>query len=105
MLHREQNWRSAMSIRDVLSNAALFALHASRPRARSARKSNDILCQNCVRYPLKPRPNTVIYRDTPMHIAVASMSRTVKTLSDLVRERPDCGIDQLRRDVSLPFSR
>ena len=30
MLHREQNWRSAMSIRDVLSNAALFALHASR---------------------------------------------------------------------------
>ena len=29
------------------------------------------LCQNCVRFPLKPRSNTVIYGDTPMHIVVA----------------------------------
>ena len=29
------------------------------------------LCQNCVRYPLKPRSNTVIYGETPMHIVVA----------------------------------
>ena len=36
-----------------------------------ARKSNHVLCQNCVRYPLQPRPNTVIYGDTPIHIAVA----------------------------------
>jgi len=51
MLHREQHWRSAMSIRDVLSNAALFAEHASRTRVPLARKSNHVLCQNCVRYP------------------------------------------------------
>ena len=56
-----------MSIRDVLSNAALFALHASRTRAPSARKSNDILCQNC-QIPSEPWPNTVIYGDTPIHI-------------------------------------
>ncbi len=71
MLHREQNWRSAMSIRDVLSNAALFSLHASRTRAPLARESNHVLCQSCVRYHLKPRSNTVIYRDTPIHIGVA----------------------------------
>ena len=35
------------------------------------RKLESALCQNCVRYPLKLRPNTVIYRDTPLHIAVA----------------------------------
>ena len=29
------------------------------------------LCQNCVRYPLKPRSNTVIYGAIPMHIVVA----------------------------------
>jgi hypothetical protein len=60
-----------MTIRDVLSNAALFALHASRTRAPLARKSNHVSCQNCVRYPLKPRSNTVISRDTPIHIGVA----------------------------------
>ena len=60
-----------MSIRDVLSNAALFAQQASRTRAPLARKSNHVLCQNCVRYPLKPRSNTVIYRDTSTHIDVA----------------------------------
>ena len=32
-----------------------------------------VLCQNCVRYPLKPRSNTVIYGDTPMHILVAEV--------------------------------
>jgi hypothetical protein len=31
------------------------------------------LCQNCVRYPLKPRSNTVIYGDTLMHIVVADV--------------------------------
>ena len=30
-----------------------------------------ILCQNCVRCPLKPRSNRVIYGDTSMHIVVA----------------------------------
>jgi len=34
-------------------------------------KSDRVLCQNCVRYPLKPRSNTVIYGATPMHIVVA----------------------------------
>ena len=35
------------------------------------RKLQSGLCQNCVRYRLKPRSNTVIYGDTPMHIVVA----------------------------------
>jgi hypothetical protein len=30
-----------------------------------------MLCQNCVRYTLKLRSNTVIYGETPMHIVVA----------------------------------
>jgi len=37
----------------------------------SAGKSNDILCQNCIRCPLKPRSNTVICGDTLMHTVVA----------------------------------
>ena len=32
---------------------------------------DGVLCQNCVRYPLKPRSNTVIYGDSLMHIVVA----------------------------------
>jgi hypothetical protein len=32
---------------------------------------DQLLCQNCVRYPPKPRSNTVIYGDTPIHIVVA----------------------------------
>ena len=32
------------------------------------RKWESGLCQNCVRYAPKPRSNTVIYGDTPMHI-------------------------------------
>lgn len=47
MLRRQQAGDVRDETRDVLSNAAL---HASRTRAPSARKSNDILCQNCVRY-------------------------------------------------------
>jgi hypothetical protein len=35
------------------------------------RKLEFGLCQNCVRYPLQPRVNTVIYGDTPMDIVVA----------------------------------
>jgi hypothetical protein len=31
----------------------------------------SFLCQNCVRYSLKPRSDTVIYGATPMHIVVA----------------------------------
>jgi len=31
------------------------------------------LCQNCVRYPLKPRSNTVIYGDTARDIVVAEV--------------------------------
>jgi hypothetical protein len=34
-------------------------------------KRDCVLCQNCVRYPLKPRSNTVIYGDTSMYIVVA----------------------------------
>ena len=31
---------------------------------------NRVLCQHCVRYPLKRRSNTVIYGDTQMHTVV-----------------------------------
>jgi hypothetical protein len=31
------------------------------------RKLRTAVCQNCVRYPLKPRSNTVIYSDTNAH--------------------------------------
>jgi hypothetical protein len=34
-------------------------------------ESHSVLCQNCVRYPLKLRSNTVVYGATPMHIVVA----------------------------------
>jgi hypothetical protein len=34
-------------------------------------KRYRVLCQNCVRYPRKPRSYSVIYGDTPMHIVVA----------------------------------
>ena len=34
-------------------------------------KCDRILCQNCVRYPLKPRSNTMIYGDTLKQIVVA----------------------------------
>jgi hypothetical protein len=37
----------------------------------SAGNPNDNLCQNCVRYPEKAGSETVIYRDTPIHIVVA----------------------------------
>jgi hypothetical protein len=47
MLHREQNWRSAMSIRDVLSNAAPFAEHASRTRAPSAVSRTRFVSELC----------------------------------------------------------
>src|SRR5688572_10047674 len=30
-----------------------------------------LLCQNCVRWPLKSQTNTMISGDTPMHIVVA----------------------------------
>jgi hypothetical protein len=33
----------------------------------------QVLCQNCVTCPPKPRSNTVIYGDTPMHIVVAEV--------------------------------
>ena len=36
-----------------------------------SRKLESGSCQNCVRYPLKPPANTVIYGDTPMRIVVA----------------------------------
>ena len=35
------------------------------------RKLEGGLCQNCVRSPPKPRSNSVIYADTPIHIVVA----------------------------------
>jgi hypothetical protein len=57
-----------MSIR---SDALLSYLAHLAREAPSAGKSNDILCQNCVRYPLKPRSNTMVYGSTPMHIVVA----------------------------------
>ena len=37
----------------------------------TAGKSHDLWCQNCVRYPRKPRSNAAIYGDSPMHIVVA----------------------------------
>jgi hypothetical protein len=36
---------------------------------------NRVLCQNCVRYPLKRRSNTVIYGDTQMHTVVTESRR------------------------------
>jgi hypothetical protein len=84
MLHRERELRSAMSIRDVLRNAALFALQASPTRAPLACKSNYALCQNCVRYPIKPGSNTVICRNTPIHIGVAGSRCSGVRWCDLV---------------------
>ena len=49
------------------SQARRVRTHIASHRAKCVR----MLCQNCVRYPLKPRSNTVIYGDTPMHIVVA----------------------------------
>jgi hypothetical protein len=34
-------------------------------------KPERVLCQNCVRYPVKPGSNTVVYGETLMHIVVA----------------------------------
>jgi hypothetical protein len=42
-------------------------MHADSHRA----KCLGVLCQNCVRYPLKPQSNTVIYGDTSTHTDVA----------------------------------
>ena len=46
-------------------------LHITRLAHVCPRKLEARLCQNCVRCPLKPQPNTVIYGHTPMHIVVA----------------------------------
>jgi hypothetical protein len=51
-------------MRLVLGNTALFTrTRRARERRRhttAAGNANDVLCQNCVRYALKPRSNTVI---------------------------------------------
>jgi hypothetical protein len=47
--------------------------------------SSNLLCQNCVTYPPKPRVNTMIYRDTPMHIVVAEVVDPRVRWWDLVR--------------------
>ncbi len=36
-----------------------------------ARKLKPSLCQNCVRYPMTPRSNTVTYGEAPTRIVVA----------------------------------
>jgi hypothetical protein len=46
---------------------------ANARRSLDGRKYETVLCQNCVRYPLKPRSNTGIYGDTPRHIVVAEV--------------------------------
>jgi hypothetical protein len=38
-----------------------------------AAKRSPGLCQNCVRYHMKPRSNSVIYGDTPRHIVVVEV--------------------------------
>jgi hypothetical protein len=55
--------------RNVYTRTRLAREH--RRDTASAGKSNDILCQNCVRCALKPRSNTVICGDTLMHTVVA----------------------------------
>ncbi len=51
-------------------SAPATSIDVSRPKLLSA------LCQNCVRYPLKPGSNTVIYGDSPMDIVVAGSRRS-----------------------------
>lgn len=47
-------------------------ISAKRHSCRGCRRSRrSVLCQNCVRYPVKPWSNTVVYWDTPMHTVVA----------------------------------
>src|SRR5688572_29289883 len=53
---------------DPLDRALLHRRTGARRVVR--RKFDLFLCQNCVTYPLKPRANTVIYGDTPIHIVV-----------------------------------
>jgi hypothetical protein len=43
----------------------------SRHNDAALEKCRSVLCQNCVRCPLKLQSDTVIYGDTPMHIVVA----------------------------------
>ena len=64
--------RRGLVLTDVRTLYLAPVSHASTEGdTTSAVKSNDILCQNCVRYALKPRSNAVIYGDTLMHIGVA----------------------------------
>jgi hypothetical protein len=53
--------------RPVQTGASYHAMFVDvRPR-----KLEQGLCQSCVRYTLKPRSNSVIYGNIPMHIVVA----------------------------------
>jgi hypothetical protein len=86
-VHRPRRQQSALSsgrlarLGDSRSEADHVNVVDSHTGARTAshamfvdvcrRKLQSGLCQNCVRYPRKPRSNTVIYGDTPMHIVVA----------------------------------
>ena len=60
--------------RAVIVSMAAMAAETQRVPVRIGSygaKRDDVLCQNCVRYSLKRRPNTVIYGDTLMHTVVA----------------------------------
>jgi hypothetical protein len=63
-----ENWDSAITSRSAqCARNAYYAMFVYV----CPRKLRSGLCQNCVRYPTKPRSNTVIYGATPMHIVVA----------------------------------
>jgi hypothetical protein len=66
--------KSVCSVSMVLPRCAGSRTRLAREHqwdTTSAGKSNDISCQNCVRYALQPRSTTVICGDTLMHTAVA----------------------------------
>jgi hypothetical protein len=44
---------------------------ATHRRRDALEKCRSVLCQNCVRYPIKPRSNTATYGDAQTHIVVA----------------------------------
>jgi hypothetical protein len=65
---RRRHPEARHSVRERRGSACTVLVRASQ---YSSLNRSSTPCQNCVRYPRKPRSNTVIYEDTPMHIVVA----------------------------------
>ena len=70
---RDDQRTTQLNFRRIVNAAgAVIVRHARIQQGTAYRaKQQSLLCQNCVRYALKPRAHTVIYRDSPMHIVVA----------------------------------